>query len=78
MPRSSRSLDVLSSEFNALRASLTPHACDLQKLHEGFHTRRRALRWLKKGGQSEDIAEKSKFEQTVRATELNQSKYDRL
>ena len=32
----------------------------------------------KRKGASEDIAEKSKFEQTVRTTESNQSKYDRL
>ena len=75
MPKPSRSLDVLLSEFNALRASLAPHACDLQKLNEDFITRRNALRWLREKGQSEDNAEESKFERTICATESNYSKY---
>ena len=77
MPRLIRSLDMLLSEFNALKASLAPHAT-LQKLHEDFQTRRSALRWLKEKSQDEDNAEKSEFEQTVCATESNHSKYERL
>ena len=78
MVRSSRSLDVLLSEFNALRASLAPHTRDLQKLNEDRATHRSALRQLRVMGQSEDNAEQSKLEQTIYATKSNSSKCKRL
>ena len=78
MPRPSRSLDVLLSEFNALRASLAPHASDLQKLKEDYVTRRSALKRLRETEQSEDNVEQSEIERTICATESNYSKYHSL
>ena len=59
MPRSSKSLDVLLSEFSALKASLAPHACDLKKLSADYYTHNNALKWLRQNEQVDDYAERS-------------------
>ena len=78
MPRLSISLDVLLSEFNALKASLAPHACDLKKLSADHYTHSNALKWLKQNEQVDDCAERSHCEQRSHTTKSNWSSYIKL